>query len=91
MLTLSETNAGVLLSRINKKRDQFSDSPTFLAIIDSMNKELEALQEFTEDELEWIHIATGIFDDDRNQAKVDFDEIRRKVRKQIYKIRNPYG
>ena len=56
-----------------------------------MNKELEALQEFTEDELEWIHIATGIFDDDRNQAKVDFDEIRRKVRKQIYKIRNPYG
>ena len=57
----------------------------------------KGLCEFTEDELEWIHIAIDVFeelslpafDGNKNKAKKDFHEIRRKVRKQVYKIRNP--
>ena len=57
----------------------------------------KGLCEFTEDELEWIHIAIDVFeelslpalDGNKEKAKKDFHEIRRKVRKQVYKIRNP--
>ena len=93
MIELSALNASVLVSRINKKRDQFDDSPSFLSVVDSIEKEL---MEFTESELEWIWTAVkefepqlNAYDGDVEKVKKDFLKIRRKIQRQIKRIRNP--
>ena len=87
MIELSTLNASILVRRINEKRDQFNNHPSFLAVVDSIEKELK---EFTKSELEWIYTTVYDFEDqlpsydgDIEQAKKELLEIRRKINRQI--------
>ncbi len=88
MIELSTLNASILVRRINEKRDQFNNHPSFLGVVDSIEK---GLKEFTENELEWIYIAVDLFEKqempsyggDTEQSKKEFLEIRRKLNRQI--------
>ena len=41
MIELSTLNASILVSRINENRDQFNNPPSFLGVVDSIEKELK--------------------------------------------------
>ena len=94
MIKIGEQEASMLVSRINEKRDTFLDSPSFLAFVDSIEKELF---ELTEDELEWIHMSLKsfgeeqmpAFDGDVVRARRVFLQTIRKIKRQIKRIRNP--